>query len=152
MTNKSPRAFAAGYFDLLTSLPFWGYTLAMSLTVGTFFIFISGLPMVAARQFALNQFEIGLAMGSMPIGFLVGSFLSGKISTRFSPEKMILAGTFAACLDLLASAGIYWAGRVNPWKLGGTIFVGCRHGLTTPNASASVMHVRKELAASASGL
>lgn len=151
--DQGRRAFAANYFELLATPLFWGYALIMSLGVGTFFIFISGLPLVATRQFALDQFQIGLAMGSITIGFLFGSFLSGRISTRFTPETMILSGAIVASLGLLASAGAFWAGWVNPWTLlGGTVFVGCGHGLTMPNASASVMYVRKELSASASGL
>lgn len=151
--RKNLRVFAVTYFELLANPLFWAYSLIMSLGVGTFFIFISGLPLVAVRQFDLDQFRIGLAMGSITIGFLLGSFLSGRFSTRFTPETMILSGAIFASLGLLASAGFFWAGWINHWTLlSGTICVGFGHGLTMPNASSSVMYVRKELAASASGL
>lgn len=152
-TEQSTKTFAVAYFKLLITPLFWGYTLIMSLSVGTFFIFLSGLPLVATQQFAMDQFQIGMAMGSITIGFLFGSFLSGKISTRYSPENMIMAGTIVASLGLMVSACVFSAGWVNPWTLlSGTIFVGCGNGLTMPNANASVMYVRRELAASASGL
>ena len=139
--------------QLLTDRNFWAYTGIMVFGIGAFYMFVSGIPLVAAQELMMDQFEIGLGMGSITVGFLIGSFVSGKISARIVPETMILSGRVVATVGLLASACILWTGWISPWSLfGGTVFVGIGSGLTTPSASASAMFVRRELAASAAGL
>ena len=125
----------------------------MAFGIGAFYMFVSGIPLVAAQELMMDQFEIGLGMGSITVGFLIGSFVSGKMSTRIVPETIILSGRVVATVGHLASACVLWAGWISPWSLfGGTVFVGIGSGLTTPSASASAMFVRRELAASAAGL
>ena len=146
-------SFVESYMQLLTDLHFWAYTGIMAFGIGAFYMFVSGIPLVAAQELMMDQFEIGLGMGSITVGFLIGSFVSGKISTRIVPETMILSGRVVATVGLLASACILWTGWISPWSLfGGTVFVGIGNGLTTPSASASAMFLRRELAASAAGL
>lgn len=145
--------FLPSYLALLRSLHFWAYSLIMALGIGAFYVFISGIPLVAERAFNMSELQIGVAIGSITLGYLLGSVLSGRYSELFSADRMILAGRCVASLGLLTSAAFLAAGYVTlPTLLAGTACVGVGNGLTTPNASSAVMNVRKELSASASGL
>ncbi|MDE2759342.1 MAG: MFS transporter [Paracoccaceae bacterium] len=150
--GDSPSDFAGSYLELLGNRHFWAYTLIMAFGIGAFYIFVSCVPLVAGQQFSMNQFQIGLGMGSISCGFLVGSFLSGRLSTGLQTETIILFGRLIASLGLCGAGCLLLIGLVTPWTLfGGTIFVGIGNGLTTPGANASVMFVQKKLAASAAG-
>ena len=146
-------AFASSYLELLSSLRFWAYSLILALSVGGFFVFISGIPLVASEQLGLSQSQTGLGMATISIGFLFGSFLSGRLSAARDLDTMILAGRLTASLGLLGCLVILLSGSVTPWSLfGGTAFVGIGNGLTMPAATSQVMFVRRDLAASAAGL
>ncbi|MDA9989502.1 multidrug effflux MFS transporter [Paracoccaceae bacterium] len=145
--------FAKTYLELLQSRYFWSYTIIMALAIGAFFVFVSGLPLVAGKQLGMTQAQIGLGIGSITFGFLVGSFISGRFSAFYKLDTMILLGRILASLGLLCCLLLLWSEWLNPVIIfGGTIFVGIGNGLSTPSASAAVMQVRKELSGSASGL
>ena len=141
------------YLQLISIPDFWAYTLIMSLGIGAFFVFISGVSLVADKQFDMSQAQIGLGIGSITFGFLFGSFLSGRLAANYSLDAMILSGRCVACLGLFLCLLVFSFGFVSPLNLlAGTMCVGVGNGLTSPSASSAVMFVRKELSASASGL
>ncbi len=140
-------------FVLFLDFRFWQYTSIMTLATGTFYVFTSGVPIVASKQFTMSQAEIGLGLGTITVGFLAGSFASGRLLECCNPQSVILWGRIAASSGLAICACLFWAG----WEMPGVLFgctslVGFGNGLTMPSASASVMSVRKDRAASASGL
>ncbi|MYA88668.1 MAG: multidrug effflux MFS transporter, partial [Boseongicola sp. SB0662_bin_57] len=139
--------------ELLSDPRFLGYTSIMTLSTATFYIFITGLPLVASEQFMMTQAQIGLGMGSITVGFLIGSLLSGRLLESCSLHAVLLSGRLAATLGLTVCVCALWSGWETPMVLFGcTSLVGLGNGLTMPGASAAAMFVRKDLAASASGL
>ncbi|MEM7121932.1 MAG: multidrug effflux MFS transporter [Pseudomonadota bacterium] len=141
------------YPDLLRSRHFWGYALCMAFSVGAFYAFLAGTPLVATAVFGMSTATLGAAMGSITAGFVFGSFLSGRLARRHALATMIIAGRLVACIGLAAGLVLVMAGYLNVVLLfGATIFVGIGNGLTTPSASAGAMSVRPHLAGSASGL
>jgi Bcr/CflA subfamily drug resistance transporter len=156
-TNLQPsRTFGdqfRAYPDLATSRRFWGYAICMACSVGAFFVFLSGAPLVADRQLAMSTSMLGVGLGSITIGYAFGSFFSGRYSGRVRVSTIILSGRIAACVGLAAGLVVMTAGEVTIWTLfGSTIFVGLGNGLTTPGCGAGVVSVRPRLAGSASGL
>ena len=146
-------SFMRSYLALFRSQRFWAYTLIMAFGIGAFYVFISGIPLVAGHAFDMSELQIGAATGSITLGFLLGSVLAGRYSARFPADQMILVGRCVASLGLLTSAGLLAAQYVTPAiLLTGTACVGIGNGLTTPNASSVAMNVLKGLSASASGL
>ena len=149
----SGPAFVRSYLELLTDLHFWAYTLIMAFSVGGFYAFISGIPLVAGEQLGLPESQIGLGMATITVGFLFGSFLTGRYSASRDLDKMIVFGRIMANLGLLGCLAAFLAGWVTPWSLFcGIVFVGLGNGLTMPGASSLVLFRRKGLSASASGL
>ncbi|MDE0695460.1 MAG: MFS transporter [Boseongicola sp.] len=152
-TSGPEEALWASAFVLFLDFRFWQYTSIMALATGTFYVFTSGVPIVASAQFTMSQAEIGLGLGTITVGFLAGSFASGRLLELCSPHTVILWGRIAASSGLAICACLLWAGWEVPVVLFGcTSLVGFGNGLTMPSSSASVMFVRKDRAASASGL
>ena len=147
------RQFFHSYHTLLTSGPFWAYSMIMSFSVGVFYVFISGVPLVAGVQLGMNQFEVGLGIGSITVGFMLGSFVSGKLPTSVSLNIMLKTGRYIASAGLLSSLLLVFAGWISPWALfGGTVLVGFGNGLTMPSANSLAMSLHPHWAASAAGV
>lgn len=156
-TNKSPsKTFAAQfrtYPALLRSGRFWGYALCMAVSIGAFHAFLAGAPLVATGIYGMSTAMLGFCMGTITAGFMLGSFLSGRLARRFALTTMMLAGRIAACAGLLAGLALLAGGLTHVALIfGATIFVGIGNGLTTPSASAGALSVKPELAGSAAGL
>jgi Bcr/CflA subfamily drug resistance transporter len=156
-TNKAGSvAFAAqlrGYPELVRSRRFWGYSLCMAFSVGAFYIFLGGAPLVAATLFEMSPAMLGLAIGSSTAGFILGSFLSGRLAASRTLTAMMIAGRLVACAGLAAGLLLLALGIVSVATVfGACVFVGIGNGLTFPSANAGAMSVRPALAGSAAGL
>ena len=151
--SETFRQQLRGYPALFGAGRFWGYALAMAFSVSAFYAFLSGVPLVASGALALPPERLGLYMGSISIGFFVGSFLSGRYAKRFRLTTMILSGRIVACLGLGIGLILVLAGVISePSFFGATLCVGLGNGLTVPSGNAGALSVKPELAGSASGL
>jgi MFS transporter, DHA1 family, multidrug resistance protein len=156
-TNTSPSETFLEQFrtypELLGSRRFWGYSLCMAFSAGAFFSFLAGAPLVAETLFAMSPTMLGVALGTITAGFMLGSFLSGRLAGRYALATMMIAGRLVACAGLLAGLLLFLAGFVHVVTLfGATVFVGIGNGLTMPSSNAGALSVRPQLAGSASGL
>lgn len=132
---------------------FWCYALCTIFSTGTFYIFIAGAPLIASSVFGITTAELGVFVGSITVGFVTGSFLASRLSTRSTPTAVMLAGRVVACTGLLMGLVLLAAGALTPvLYFGCTIFVGLGNGLTMPNSNAGVMSVLPRLAGSAAGI
>jgi Bcr/CflA subfamily drug resistance transporter len=156
-TNTKPsetftRQFLA-YGDLLRSGLFWAYGLCMGFAIGSFYAFLSGIPLVAAGVLGIPPALLGVCMAATTTGFILGSLVTGRYSERIRAQTMILAGRAVAFFGLLAVLLLLVAGIVNIV----TVFaagasVGFANGMTLPAASSGAMSVRRDLSGSAAGL
>ena len=156
-SNKSPsetfRKQFQAYPELFRSRRFWGYTLCITFSVGAFYIFITGVPLVAASILELSPAALGFYIGTITAGFALGSFLSGRYSNRYALTTMMIVGRIVASTGLLVGLTLFLMGFINVFSLfGATVFVGLGNGLTMPSANAGALSVRPKLAGSASGL
>jgi len=156
-TNRTPSTSMAAQFraypDLVRSRRFWGYALCMAFSVGAFYAFLGGAPLVAVAAYGLTPAELGVYMGTITGGFMVGSFLSGRFGNRFALTTTIIAGRLVACAGMVV--GLVLAGLDATHVLaffGPCVAVGIGNGLTMPASSTGAMSVRPKLAGSASGL
>ncbi len=141
------------YPHLFRARRFWGYALCAAFSIGGFFSFITGAPLVAAAWFDLSPAMLGLGIGIITGGFMVGNFVTGKIAARTRLTTMILIGRIVASIGPLCGLLLFLAGMGSVWVFfGSAICVGFGNGLTNANASAGVMSVRPKLAGSAAGL
>ncbi len=156
-TNRTPSATFRQQFRsypaLFRSGRFWGYALCMGFSVGAFYVFISGIPLVAAVLFDIGPATLGIGMGSITAGFVFGSFLAGRFAGGRALTTMMIVGRLVACGGLTLGLIALLAGVVHVVTLfGACICVGVGNGLTMPSSNAGAMSVRPDLAGSASGL
>ncbi|MGI9414275.1 MAG: multidrug effflux MFS transporter [Hyphomicrobiales bacterium] len=156
-TNRSPsRTFMTqfrAYPELFRSRRFWGYALCKAFSTGAFYSFLAGAPLVAEALFAMSPAVLGFYMGTITVGYMLGSYLSGRYAQRYSLTTMMIAGRIVACAGLSAGLALNLAGFVHVASLfGATVFVGLGNGLTMPSSNAGALSVRPRLAGSASGL
>ncbi|SLN27485.1 multidrug effflux MFS transporter [Ruegeria meonggei] len=141
------------YPHLFRARRFWGYALCAAFSIGGFFSFITGAPLVAAAWFDLSPAMLGLGIGIITGGFMVGNFITGRIAAHTKLTTMILAGRIIASAGPFCGLLLFSGGQGSVWVFfGAAVFVGFGNGLTNANASAGVMSVRPKLAGSAAGL
>lgn len=138
---------------LFSSRRFWGYSVCAAFSVGGFFSFITGAPLVAIAWFDLNAGHIGIGVGIISLGFLVGNYISARLSLRVPLTTLILYGRVSAIVGPVIGLLIFAIGQGTPVLFFcSAIFVGLGNGLTLANANTGVMSVRPELAGSAAGV
>ncbi len=141
------------YPELVGSRRFWGYSACSAFSVGSFYAFLAGVPMVAMSVLDLSPATLGLCVGLITSGFFIGTFISGRIAALFELTTMMLAGRVVACAGPMIGLGLFALGYLNVVTLfGSVIFVGLGNGLTLPSAGVGALSVRPHLAGSASGL
>lgn len=151
--SSTLRAQFSQYPQLFAARRFWGYAICAAFSLGGFYSFITGAPLVAAAWFDLSPAMLGLGIGIITGGFMVGNFVTGRLAARTHLTTMILIGRLVATLGPLGGLLLFAFGAGSVWVFfGSAIFVGFGNGLTIANASAGLMAVRPNLAGSASGL
>ena len=149
-TEDDPKPRIA---ELLGDVRYWAFVLCTAFSVGSFFIFLAGAPLVAESSFDISSAEIGLIIGSITFGFMFGSFVSARLSKRLALTQTILIGRVLACVGLSAGLIVMAFVPVTPLLfLATTLFVGVGNGLTMPNGNAGAMSVRPDMAGSAAGI
>lgn len=156
-TNRAPApTFLAqfrNYPALLGSGLFWAHSLCLTFSVGAFFVFLVGAPLVVQPAFGLGTAGIGAVLGSITGGFAFGNFLSGRYATRFALTTMMIAGRLAAATGMVIGIAGFALGVESLWLFIPCVMaVGLGNGLTLPAGNAGALSVRPDLAGSAAGL
>lgn len=159
-TNRHPDANAlrparmlANYRILLADPVYRSALLVGCGAFAALFAFISGSPFVFIEHFGMSPQQMGLAFGLNVSGFMIGSTLSGRLSRRLGPARLIGHGVWigAICgvaLALLAVAGPQHAAAVMVpmWGVSAAI------GLILPNATALGLAGYPKMAGAAASL
>jgi DHA1 family bicyclomycin/chloramphenicol resistance-like MFS transporter len=141
------------YPELLKSQRFWGYSLATACSSGSFFAYLGGAPFVATEVFDMSPAKMGVYFGAPALGYFIGNFISGRYSSRYGVNKMVLAGCITCTIGILLSLSIFLVHTGTPEIFFGFMtLVGLGNGLTIPNATAGALSVRPHLAGTAAGL
>ena len=141
------------YPELLGSKQFWAYCMALSFGASSFFIFLGAAPYIGGTLYGLTPQKLGLFIGAPALGYILGNYISGRCSTYFGIEKMVVSGLFISW-TVISSALLLILngfGSVNLLFLVMSLS-GVGNGITMPSATAGMMSVRPYLAGTASGL
>lgn len=156
-TNQLKQAsFAAqfrAYPEVLRSGSFWAYSGVLVFSLGGFYAYLAGAPLVGEEIFDLSTATVGLMMGATAVGFLMGNLVTTRLGARFGSLRLILWGRWLSMLGCLVAALLMALGVLHPSVMfAGAVALGLGNGLTLPGANVGVMSVAPHLAGSASGL
>ncbi len=152
MSTSFTEQFKA-YPELFVSRRFWGYTLTLVFAVGTFFAFLGGAPFVGEKFYGLTASQVGLCLAITPLGYMIGSGISGRFASRFGLYKMILTGCLICLFGMAPTLLTAWLEVQHALGFFAFTFaIGFGNGLVIPSANAGMLDVRPQLAGSAAGL
>lgn len=148
-----PPPRLADWAALLASPRYWSYVLCTALSVGAFFVFVTGVPYVATATWGLSPALVGMGVGSITGGFMLGAAITARLAPRARLARLILAGRLVATVGMLMALALFASGVSHPAALFGlTSLVGLGNGLTNANSNAGAISVRPDLAGTAAGL
>jgi MFS transporter, DHA1 family, multidrug resistance protein len=147
------RTMLTSYRNLLQTRRFVAYALTATGAHAGFHIFAAGAPAVLIIGFAISPQDYGYYASLPPMGFLVGSFLSTRLTRRLGVDGLIAIGSavlIPAGFAMVALAALHFA---SPYAIvGPMILICCGSGLVTPNAVAGSLGVKVGIVGTASGL
>ncbi len=147
------QGMLASYRILIGTRRFLGYTLSAAGAHAGFHIFAAGGPAVLIGSFGVSPEQYGYYAALPPMGFLVGSFLSNRLTTRLGVNGLISIGTTVLIPAGFVMVGLALLHVAGPYiVIGPMIFVCCGSGLITPNAAAGSLGVNPHIVGAASGL
>ncbi|MCY4152262.1 MAG: multidrug effflux MFS transporter [Aestuariivita sp.] len=138
---------------LLREPLFWAFALCRSFTVGAFYIFLTGTAIVAQSAFGFSTNQLGFYLGTITLGYMCGSFVTGKLGVHLDTVKLMIAGRILAFLALVTGITLWQFGlTVSHLFFVSTALVGFGNGLTVPSSNAGAMSVRSDLVGTSAGL
>ncbi len=147
-----PHGILAGYKSLLRRPRFVGFMLQPGMLSAAFYVQATAASFLAAEHLGANAANIGLWFFAFPIGFMAGSFISGRVGASRSIEFMTILGGVIGVANAALLVGWFYFGGVSMAALYMPgMAVSLAQGLSMPYAQAGAMAVDPELAGSASG-
>ncbi|MBP8310483.1 MAG: Bcr/CflA family efflux MFS transporter [Burkholderiaceae bacterium] len=124
----------------------------LSMTVATFYAFLSGAPIVL-RSYGVGPADIGWYIMTVPLSFIVGNFLTSRLNHRFGDRRMMALGqaSTVAGIGLMLALGL--AGLKTPLAFClPLMLLGIGHGLLLPACLAGAVGQVPRLAGAAAAV
>ncbi|GAB7219701.1 multidrug effflux MFS transporter [Vibrio comitans] len=151
--NQSPNARNQGFRTLIKDKHFVSNSLVTMLSNGAFLIFLSAGPLIATQHYGVSPSAFGLYFALTPAGYLLGNYLTSRLSQTYRSKVLIKMGSGVAALGLVGILVVDYLGADIPSAFFGLMFfVGLGNGLIIPNATVRMLSVAPTLIGSASGL
>ena len=132
---------------------FLAYALTATGAHAGFHIFAAGAPAVLIIGFGIAPQDYGYYASLPPMGFLVGSFMSNRLTRRLGVDNLIAIGSAVLIPAGFAMVALACAAYRSPYCIvGPMILICCGSGLITPNAVAGSLGVKVGIVGAASGL
>ena len=152
--NRSPNMLSQikSYPLLLLSMNFWPPTLVSAFSFSIFGIFFVGAPFVAVNVYGLSPSQIGLLLAFIPLGFVPGNIIVGKIVDRFSTKLLLILGSvllISGPLIALFTSNLYTHPLAFFLPM---LIMGFGTGIIWPVANTAIIQAVPSLAGSASGI
>lgn len=153
--ENEAKSYLGGYRDLFSSELFRLYTLLSALSIGNLYIFLNSAPLIADYYFDLDATQIGMLIGLVPGGFIIGSFIAGKVSTSIARFTLILLGRLATLVGLslgLMFLFIYHLSTSYMVFFFSTMFIGIGNGISMAGAKSALLEISDDYAATSISL
>lgn len=157
-TNPSHDAAATrvtqmlrNYLTLARDRAYLGYVLVGAFAYGGIFAFISGSSFVLIDVLGLSPDRYGLCFGAVVVGYMIGTFASGRLSLDVGLDRLILTGTLVGLAGGVLALGLALSGVLGVAAVVAPTFlylIGA--GLMLPNAIAGAIGPYPTMAGTAS--
>jgi len=148
-----PGRLTATYLGLLRDRSYLGYVMIVAFAYSGIFSFISGSAFVLIGLVGLSPDQYGFCFAAIVVGYMIGTFFSGRMTKKLGLERMIQLGALVQCFGGLLGLSLYFAGILSVLSIVGPMavfMVGT--GLVLPNAQAGAIGPFPKNAGSASAL
>ncbi|MCB9959294.1 MAG: multidrug effflux MFS transporter [Rhodospirillaceae bacterium] len=155
---KNPEAtrldrLIANYWVLLRHRVFVGYALVQAAGYSGIFAYISASSFVLIDGVGLSPLAFGLCFGAVVLGFMLGTFLSGRTVKRVGLDRLMRIGTsLSLAMAVILSVLAFTLPPSVPAVVGPMAGFMVGIGLTLPNAMAGALGPFPYMAGSASAL
>jgi DHA1 family bicyclomycin/chloramphenicol resistance-like MFS transporter len=159
-TNRFPDRDAlklgrlvVNYGRLLRNTAYLAYVAIVAASFGGLFSWISGSAFVLIETFRIAPDRFGYYFMVVVVGFMVGSYVSGRLATRIGLDGLLLVGVSVqavAGLSIMAFVLAEVGGAIAVVGSAALYFAGC--GLTLPNGLAAALTPFPRMAGAASAL
>src|SRR6516164_6196270 len=147
------RGMLANYQTLIGTPRFLSYAFTAAGSHAGFHIFAAGAPAVLIVGLGIRPEDYGYYASLPPLGFLLGSFLSNRLTLRLGINGLITIGSAVLVPAGLSMVMLALLGIPSPYAvIGPMILVCCASGLITPNATAGSLGINAGIVGTASGL
>ena len=132
---------------------FMGFSLGVAFSTAIFFAFVAGAPFIVTKILGGTPSDYGNNFITVSAGYMLGNFLAGRLSVRFSAAGLIFAGMGLLAVGLAALSIFTSIGVVQIWLLfAPMVLVAVSNGLIIPAGTASAISVRPDIAGSGAGI
>lgn len=141
------------YSTLFRHRLYLGYVLTVASAYSGLFSFLSGSSYVFMDTLGLSEIAYGLAFGSIVLGYMLGTFLTGRLTLRFGIPRLIGVGGAVCLVSGLALTGVVLGGLLSvPAVIVPVFCYMAGTGLVLPNAWAGAAGPFPTMAGLASAL
>ncbi len=144
--------WGASYFPLLKDLRYLLHVCVLSLTTATFYIFLSGAPLVLNR-YGVSPDHMGYYIMCIPIFYIFGNYFTSQWVKHGSEQRLLLLGQSLTLIGLLLMLVLAYANVQHPLAMSLPLMIlGLGHGMLMPTALAGTIGIVPGLAGSAAAL
>ncbi len=152
-TATQVRGIARNYRALLGEPVYLGYVLVCAFGYSGIFAFISGSSFLFIEVLGLTPDRYGLCFAAIVVGYMLGTFASGRLTLRLGIERMVLAGGVIGLMGGLGGAAVTVSGGLSIAGILAPVFVFMVGvGLMLPNSIAGAIGPYPRIAGTASAL
>lgn len=156
LANRQPATFAGmlrSFGILARHRGFRRYVAIICFCYSGLFAFISGSSFVLQDFYGLSPKQFGLAFAGAVMGYIAGTLLGARLTTRIGIRPTILAGCFLLATGGVAMAILVQASEPRVWHvIAPMVFYMAGVGLTLPQCMAGAITPFPERAGAASSL
>jgi DHA1 family bicyclomycin/chloramphenicol resistance-like MFS transporter len=148
-----PANVMRGYWYLMTNPRFLYFALNQAIASGAFFALNAAAVYLMVETLGRPATEFGLYFMLGPIGYMVGTFLAGRLSGRFSGTVHIIFGSIVSLVGSLTLPALIAALGITPLSLFvPSLILSFGQGFSNPHAQAAAIAVDDTLTGTASGI
>ena len=142
-----------GYFFLIKSSSYMFYTIGSGAMNTCFFSFAAAAPFILINSLNASPSRIGIILLYITIGFLVGNFISSRLSSFIKLEVLVCGGAFVCYFGVLVFSILAFLGFRSELSMSLPLSVfGLGSGFVIPPAGVIAVSIRKDIAGTASAL